>query len=226
MIKTILLDIDNTLYNYDSAHEKAMAALCDYCKEQFDWEEDQTKNLIKEAQQEQKKRLQKDSSALHNRLIRFQILLEKEEKAIAPYAMEMYQCYWNSIIYHAQIEPGVHQMLQKAKEAYIRIGIATDMTAYIQYRKLAKLGILSMIDFIVTSEEAGAEKPEEVFYRLCLEKAKCRPEECVMIGDSLKKDVKGAQAMGMKAFWYHPQEDANQECVPIIHSFFQLAEVL
>lgn len=37
------------------------------------------------------------------------------------------------------------------------------MTAYVQYRKLEAIGVTSYIDFIVTSEEAGAEKPHYHF---------------------------------------------------------------
>lgn len=33
------------------------------------------------------------------------------------------------------------------------------MTAYIQYKKLESLGVTPYIDFMVSSEEAGVEKP-------------------------------------------------------------------
>ena len=44
------------------------------------------------------------------------------------------------------------------------------MTAYVQYRKLEAIGVTSYIDFIVTSEEAGAEKPHYHFFDICVEK--------------------------------------------------------
>ena len=59
------------------------------------------------------------------------------------------------------------------------------------------------MDFVVTSEEAGCEKPEKAFYELCIKKAGCLPEECLMIGDSLEKDVLGAKAAGMQAMQFH-----------------------
>ena len=36
--KYLFLDIDNTLYNYDEAHEAAFPELCRYVKEQFGWD--------------------------------------------------------------------------------------------------------------------------------------------------------------------------------------------
>ena len=38
MIKAVIFDIDNTLYNYDEAHEAAFPELCRYVKEQFGWD--------------------------------------------------------------------------------------------------------------------------------------------------------------------------------------------
>ena len=32
MIKTVIFDIDNTLYNFDAAHEAGMEAVCNYVK--------------------------------------------------------------------------------------------------------------------------------------------------------------------------------------------------
>lgn len=35
MIKTVIFDIDNTLYDYDSAHLSGMKALTAYCIKEF-----------------------------------------------------------------------------------------------------------------------------------------------------------------------------------------------
>lgn len=55
--------------------------------------------------------------------------------------------------------------------------------------------------------DAAAEKwqsdCQKNFYELCIEKAGCLPEECLMIGDSLEKDVLGAKAAGMQAMQFH-----------------------
>ena len=94
-----------------------------------------------------------------------------------------------AMIGHAKPCPGLLEFLQILKSRQIRIGIGTDMTASIQYKKLRKLGLAPFIDFIVTSQEAGVEKPHPHFFDVCLEKAGCLPEECAFIGDNRKKDV-------------------------------------
>ena len=54
-------------------------------------------------------------------------------------------------------------------------------------KKLSALGLDSYIDFIVTSEEAGIEKPDSHLFDICVEKAGFSANECAFIGDSLKK---------------------------------------
>ena len=53
----------------------------------------------------------------------------------------------------------------------VRIGLGTDMTAYMQYEKLIRLGLMEYMDFIVSSEEAGTDKPGNAFFMLCARKA-------------------------------------------------------
>ena len=79
------------------------------------------------------------------------------------------------------------------------------------------------IDFIVTSEEAGVEKPHPHLFDICVEKAGVRAEECAFIGDNLKKDVEGAWNSGLKGFWYtKEQEPEKQTEYPVIRSFTEI----
>lgn len=62
--------------------------------------------------------------------------------------------------------------MKQLKEQGVYVGICTNMTAEIQYQKIEKLGITRWIDGVVTSEEAGVEKPDYRIF-LCAEKAEC-----------------------------------------------------
>ena len=86
----------------------------------------------------------------------------------------------------------------------VRIGLGTDMTAYMQYEKLIRLGLMEYMDFIVSSEEAGTDKPGNAFFMLCARKAGCLPGECLFIGDNIVRDYGGAAAAGMQARWFIP----------------------
>lgn len=220
MIKAVIFDIDNTMYNFDKAHKTGMAALGAYMKENFGLEPEKTASLVKKCMDIVTERTG-DTAAQHNRLLRFQCILEQLGSTDYQKAMEMYHVYWDTVIEVMEPEPGLLPLLSRLKERGVKLGIGSDMTAYIQYRKLEKLGALAYLDFIVVSEEAGAEKPTPRFFELCVKKAGCAPEECVFIGDSLKKDVIGAAQYGMIGTWYHPVKDEVTEAAgyPVITSF-------
>lgn len=229
MIKTVLFDIDNTVYSYNQAHEKAIEQVYNYCREKFQWESSLTKNLLYEAQQEEKNVLCSDCAVLHNRLIRYQIMLEKQGKDLFPHVQNLYHVYWDTLLDVMKPEPGILQLFQRIKRQNLKIGIATDMTAYMQFEKLKRLNLLSYIDFIVSSEEVGVEKPNERLFYRCAQKAACKPCECLMIGDSLEKDVKGAMNIGMKALLYCPEDNNRYDILPreveILNSFYNIKKI-
>ena len=82
------------------------------------------------------------------------------------------------------------------------------------------------VDFFVSSEEAGVEKPEARFFSRCLTKADCNKEECLFVGDSLKKDVYGAINAGFKAVWYCPKGNQTKTDVLQISNMMQLVQIV
>ena len=113
------------------------------------------------------------------------------------------------------------------KARRIRIGIGTDMTASIQFKKLETFGFCSYIDFIVTSQETGVEKPHPHFFEICVEKAGCTADSCVFIGDNLKKDVQGACDCGLFGVWYSQGKLPEKENeFPVITTFTDLEKFL
>lgn len=202
MIKTVIFDIDNTLYDYDKNHILGMKALTDYCRKEFGLTEEEAISCYDDAMEKTNQRIGTDTAAIHSRMLRFQCMTELLARPFFPHVENMYHAYWDTLITNAQPSPGIVSLLQHLKKLQIRIGIGTDMTAAIQYRKLKELGLTSYIDFIVTSQEAGVEKPHPHFFELCLEKAACLPAECAFVGDNQKKDVQGALDNGLLGIWY------------------------
>lgn len=221
MIRAVIFDIDNTMYNYDRAHSIAMDELLKYGKHKLFLDEAAMRAGLSRVQNSIQERLGKKSSTIHNRLIRFQCFLEDLGKKDLSDALEMYHIYWGTLLRVMKPEPGMIEYISHLRKKGISIGIGSDMTAYMQFEKLKRLKVLDQISFIVTSEEAGAEKPSSEFFRLCVEKAGCLPEECAFIGDSLKKDVEGARSNGLLGIWYCP--DAGKEEInkgyPVITSY-------
>lgn len=209
MIRAVIFDIDNTLYSYDEAHAVAFPALQEYARQNLSLEPEEFTALHKQTQNKLKARMG-SVATIHNRLIRYQNMLESLGLPME-HALTMNDLYWNTLLEYAVPTPGAAEVMAELKKRGITIGIGTDMTARLQIEKLRRLGLVGFVDFMVSSEEAQAEKPSPALFQLCAEKAGCASEECLFVGDSLKKDVNGPKSVGMQAVWFAPQEIENPE---------------
>lgn len=207
MIRAVIFDIDGTLYDYESANKEAMKAVSEYAAAQFGWEAARFPAENK-AMMKVLGGLLNGTAASHNRLIRYQNILEKHSLPLHPHALKMHALYWDTLLRRMRMSPGADRVMEELRKRGVRIGIGTDMTARIQFVKLERLGLLPLVDFLVTSEEAGAEKPDGKLFRRCAEKADAAPAECLFVGDSPEKDYRGAKATGMQALWFRPEDKA------------------
>jgi putative hydrolase of the HAD superfamily len=64
---------------------------------------------------------------------------------------------------------------------------------------MASLSIQHYFQFAVISGVCGMEKPDAAIFQHALERAGVAPHEALHVGDSLRQDVEGAEAVGMKA---------------------------
>ena len=203
MIKAVIFDLDNTLYNFDAANEFGIWALAAYTEPVFGWDYPKMKDLYEESREKLTERMG-DVGSAHNRLLRFQNLLEEKKLPLHPHALEMAKAYWRGVLDNMALSPGAREIMEELRRMGVRIGLGTDMTAYMQYEKLIRLGLMEYMDFIVSSEEAGTDKPGNAFFMLCARKAGCLPGECLFIGDNIVRDYGGAAAAGMQARWFIP----------------------
>ena len=225
MIKSVIFDIDNTLYDYDSANSAAMTAIEDYALENFGWSRDETERKVKESYDDLRV-MHGKKAVIHNRLVRFQRILEKESLPLSPHALRMYDIYWDTLTASSILFPGLVETLNELRSQGFKLGIGTNMTSVMQFRKLEALGILGLFDFIVSSEEAGSEKPDKVLFMMCVSKSGCDASECLYVGDNLKNDVLASQRAGLKSAWFDPVKEPLPEGspLPVDHISHQLAD--
>ena len=225
-IRSVVFDLDNTLYDYDAAHAPAFQALTDYACRAFDLTPEEFVQRHRAAEKELGRRCGPNCAAVHNRLIRYQVLLEALDRPISR-APEMSRLYWSTLLDAMKPYPGAIRTLERLREMGLAVGVGTNMTADKQYEKLIRIGAMERIDFLVTSEEVTAEKPDRRLFDACAIKARCEPGQCLFVGDSLEKDVKGALAAGMRAAWFHPDRDGVEgpPGVPVLREMSELIEL-
>ena len=147
-----------------------------------------------------------DVAAVHSRTLRLSYTLNTLGLPLFPHVLELYDLYWDYILEHMRREPHIEEVMQELKKRGIKIGIGTNMTARMQYRKLYELGLGPYLDFVTTSDESIFDKPDERFFQLVVRKAGCLPEECLFVGDNYRFDYGGAVKAGLNGLWYNRLE--------------------
>ena len=204
-IKGIFIDIDNTLYSYDDAHKIAIKGCYDFLKH---------KDLIKKIPFKRFNEIYRFNRALitrrlhphgscRSRLLAFQLVFEEFPplKSLKPAALASTSedLYWKILIANMKPNTELIKFIINAQKSGIKTCVVTDMQTNIQIKKLKKLKILQHIDYVVTSEEVGKEKPSKEIFLAALKKCNLAKKDVVMIGDNLHKDIQGAQKIGIKA---------------------------
>ena len=91
----------------------------------------------------------------------------------------------------------------------------------------ASMGLLPHMDFSITSQEVGAEKPDPLIFERALERAGAQPENAVHVGDQITSDVAGALNVGINAVLL--DRDGNHKgytAQPRISELTELPELL
>ena len=163
MIKEVIFDIDDTLYDYEVGHAQGMEKMGGYAQRELGIDAEEFKAAYQKHSKEITKRLGRDNAAIHSRSIRLQNLLEQWEKPLFPHMKELYHLYWDTLLSVSAPEPGSLEAVKELAAQGISIGIGTDMTTRMQYEKLEQFGFAPYVKHIVTSQEAGFEKPHPEF---------------------------------------------------------------
>lgn len=189
----ILFDTDNTLYAYEPAHIAAQKATRDKAVSIFSINPDEFDKAFNEARLQIKARLNGTASS-HSRLLYFQRMLELMGLGSQVLlALDFEQTYWRTFLSNAILFDGVKDLLDDIRLLSIPTAIVTDLTAQIQFRKVVYFGLDHYFDYIVTSEEAGFDKPHAAPFKLAIEKMQPKGTTIWMIGDNSKNDIHGAR---------------------------------
>ncbi len=189
----ILFDTDNTLYPYDPAHSAAQQAIREKVVATFSIRPGEFDAAFKQAREEIKQRLRGTASS-HSRLLYLQRMLEiMGLGSQVLLALDFEQTYWRTFLSNAILFDDVKELLDDIRLLGIPTAIVTDLTAQIQFRKVVYFGLDNYFDYIVTSEEAGYDKPHAAPFMIALEKMRPKGSVVWMIGDNPVNDIRGGR---------------------------------
>lgn len=104
--------------------------------------------------------------------------------------------------------------------------IVTNGTSSTQYKRLAISGIDAYVKDIFVSEDSGSQKPQKEYFDYCFSRIpRARPERMLLIGDSLHSDMKGGNVAGTSTCWYNPSMQPGEDGIRIDYEIRRLPEL-
>lgn len=224
-IKAIFFDIDNTLYDsslqVESARRNAIKAMIGAG----------LKTDEKNAKRELKRIVKEHGSnypSHFNRLLQ-RIGQGEDYKIIAAGVV----AYHNTKLAYLRPFPDTISTLLQLREEGYKLGVITDGKPIKQWEKLIRMGLEDFFHVVIISGNSGREKPSPEIFREALKKLNCQGEEALMVGDKLKKDILGANKVGMTTVQilkgkYQKEKPKRKEEKPdyIIHNLNELPKIL
>ena len=190
MVKTILIDLDETLLDFSRAEACALERALRESGAPYSEEIRQRYHAINGEQWE----LLEDGV-----LTREQALVRRFERLFAELGLEGLDAGINDR-YESYLEdgrwllPGALELLKILAPEY-RLYAASNGGGTVQNRRLEGAGIREYFQGVFISEEVGFDKPSAEFFNACFAR----------IGDSLTSDIRGGRNAGLRTCWFNPR---------------------
>ena len=212
--KRILLDADDTLFDFQAGNRRAVAELMEELGLSSPTVFDEYQ-AINHACWEALERGEMTQAILHvERFRRFLATKNRDDdpKVVADRFAEL-------LGQQAIPFPGAEDVV-KALAEKLPVTLLTNGITVIQKARLARSPIRQWIDSVVISQEVGAAKPDPRIFEIALNGLD--PRDALMIGDGIQSDVKGANRAGVDVCWYNPKGAVLPEG---LHAEYEIREL-
>lgn len=199
MIKAILFDLDDTLFDHRHSSREGLRSVWKRytCFQEMTLDEFELEHRAMLEKIHFSQVLVGKLSLEEARAERFKhLFLNRNVEVDFETSRNAAVIYRNSYEKNVRKIKGSEELLKVLKKNY-KIGIVTNIIAE-QESKLDQLDLRNYIDHMVTSEEMGVTKPNPLLFSTACERLEALPDTAVMIGDSWDNDIAGAHAVGMK----------------------------
>ena len=193
----IMMDIDNTLLDFDAAEHKALLETL----QQFSLPCDEAAVS----------RYHEINSSLWGELNKGKIRCDKlvverfdrfvKEIGAAAKATELNRAYTEHLATHADVIPGAEEALQELAEVATMIAVSNG-TESVERDRLKLSGFEKYFDDIFISETVGVSKPNPKIFQMAIRKLGIEHSDKVLVvGDSLSADIQGGVNAGLDTCW-------------------------
>lgn len=203
-----IYDVDGTLLDFREAYCEAQRAVAEQlgvpCSPEFiqldealSWEGWRKFQLDRTDQEI----VQQNYHAWYDQYLKVHFQRLCEEIGVKMDADQLVRCYQQALAASRKPVESVTLEVYSRLAKRVKNVVATNGIGWVQRARLHDF--LPDTQDVFISEEMGIIKPAAKFYEILLSRLGCRPDRCLMIGDSLFNDIAGAKAAGIPACWYN-----------------------
>lgn len=202
---TVLLDADNTLFDFDAAEEAALARALGAWGCPLD---PQVLSRYLEINRDLWAAFDRGEVEQDHLLVeRFRLLGEALGRPWDPSAVN--DAYLTALGEESRLLPGAEALCRSLKEAGCRLALATNGAARVQHARLEGSPLRDLFSGVFISGEMGVQKPQRAFFDRALEAlGETDRRRAVMVGDDLGSDIRGGIGAGLDTIWYAPRGQA------------------
>ena len=212
MIKTVFLDLDDTILDFQLAEHKAIrAALLEVGIEPSDEVVDRYIEINRSCWAA----LERGELTREVVLIRrFELLFSELGVEISPERTQA--IYAERLGSFHDFLPGGLELLEEFKSCgKYDLYIATNGIYRVQAPRIEASGIAPYFKGIFISEKLGHNKPSKEFFDLCAAQiAGYEPSEAIIVGDSLSSDIQGGINAGILTCHFNPKDTGYTSILP------------
>ena len=130
-----------------------------------------------------------------------------------------------------KLRDGVSETLQALRARGLHLGVVSNIDDDQLVHLMALSDLEPYFDSILSSEHAGSCKPDSVIFAAALQRANCRADQTLFVGDTLGQDIAGANQAGMRSvlLWHrHDRDPPDGETGPdyIIRSIREVVDLV
>lgn len=185
MMKSIIFDLDNTLYPEQTYVQSGFKAVAEYLSKKYKYDFNSLMLKITDIFNEDGR------GSVFDRLVK-ELNFDENVSTL----VYIYRYHFPNISLYSESIP----LLNDLKEDY-RLALITDGRSFVQKRKVDALKIENYFDIIIFTDVLGEKfwKPSTEPYKLVLSILNCEAKNSYYVGDDPYKDFKAPKQLGMKS---------------------------
>lgn len=199
MKRILLVDIDNTLLDFDKAEDYAISQVFVKYGVKLDNENKQKYSVINMSYWKKMER---------GEITKEELVLKRFDDFFGLFdikvdAKEVNDYYFSYLCQGGFYYKNALEFLMKATSLGLKVVAITNGVTFIQESRMNKVGINKYFSKIYISDEIGFNKPDVRFFSKIEQDFPGQKDEMVLIGDSLSSDIQGGINFGVDTIWYN-----------------------